>query len=116
MKILVSILAFNILFLSVQSGLKSIISVGQVAETCSCGTSCEPIEKKQPIKQSEKKDNTDNKACNPFQFCKCCLGFNTDFALQTFTPIISFAKPQVNNKEKVPPQITLDFWQPPKIA
>ncbi len=92
------------------------INVGQKAEICSCGSSCEPIEKKQPAKQSGNKDNTKNKVCNPFQICKCCVGFNADFTFQNFTPILFFATLQTINKEKVPLHIALDFWQPPKIA
>ena len=110
------IFAFYILFLSLQPGLKDMISVKQVIETCSCGSSCEPIEKKQSDKQSEKKDGNENSACNPFQICKNCIAFTGDFAFQNFTAKILFAKPQADNKEKVPPQITLDFWQPPKIV
>lgn len=117
MKIFRFIFAFYILFLSIQSGLKNITSlIGTKTETCSCGGSCEPIEKKQSGKQSDKKEGNDNSACNPFQICKNCIAFTGDFAFQNFTPIILFAKPQAANIEKVPPQITLDFWQPPKIS
>lgn len=116
MKVAGVIFAFYILFLSIQPGLKAIAGMtSQNTETC-CGGSCEPIEKKEPEKQSDKKDNTENDVCNPFQFCKYCIGFNTALAFQAPTPITSFAKLHAEGNEKVPPQIALDFWQPPKIA
>lgn len=117
MRIFGFIFAFYILFLSVLPGLKDMTNLtGTKTETCSCGSSCEPIEKEQSNKQSDKKEDNDNSACNPFQICKSCIAFTGDFAFQNFTPIILFAKPQADNKEKVPPQIILDFWQPPKIV
>lgn len=116
MKTLALILSFYLLFLAIEPGLK-VMSTNKGQETLCCnGNSCQPFEKKQPQKQSEKKDCNDNSACNPFQICKTCTAFTGELALQTFTPIILFAKPQADNKEKVPPQITIDFWQPPKIA
>ena len=116
MKVFGFIFSFYVLFLSLQPALKDMIGANQGTETCSCGSSCEPIGKKQSEKQSDKKNNTDNKVCNPFQFCKCCVGFNTDLTLQNFTPILFFTRPHAEGKEKIPPQIALDFWQPPKIA
>ena len=116
MKILGFIFAFYVLFLSLEPGLKYIVNVGQSTETCSCGSSCEPIEKKQPEKQSDKKDNTDNKACNPFQICNSCTVFTSDLICLNFSPVIIFSKSYTDSKDKIPPQITLDFWQPPKIA
>ncbi len=116
MKIFGFIFASYLLFLSVQPGLNDITNLtGTKTETC-CGGSCEPIEEKQSDKQSDKKDGNDNSACNPFQICKSCIAFTGDFAVQNFNAIILFAKQQADNKEKIPPQITLDFWQPPKIV
>ena len=86
-------------------------------EISCCGdSSCEPIGKEQPAKQTEKKDCNDTSNCNPFQICKTCTAFTSDFAYQSITPIILFAKLLANNTDKVPPEITIDFWQPPKIA
>jgi len=116
MKIFGFIFAFYVLFLAIQPGLKNITSLtSQKTETC-CGRSCEPIEKKQPEKSSEKKDKTDKAACNPFQTCNSCISFSDEFVCLNFSPVIVFSKSYTENKEKVPPQITLDFWQPPKIA
>ncbi len=118
MKVFGLIFAFYILFLSVKPCLKVITNLaGTKTQTC-CGSSCEPIENKQPDtdKQSDENEGSNNPACNPFQICKNCIAFTGDFAVQNFAAIILFAKPQANNKEKVPPQIALDFWQPPKIS
>jgi hypothetical protein len=86
---------------------------GERTETCRCGKTCEPVEKKQPVKPIEKKDD---QSCNPFQNCKCCVGFNTDFAMLCLLPQLFIIKLHDNNQEKIPPHIALDFWQPPKIA
>lgn len=116
MKIFSFIFSFYLLFLAVEPGLKA-MTLNEAQEiSCCSDTSCEPIEKEQPAKQLEKKEGDDNSACNPFQICKACIAFTGAFALQTVTPIILFATLQSGNKDKVPPQITLDFWQPPKIA
>jgi hypothetical protein len=116
MKIFAFIFSFYLLFLAIEPGLKAMSKSESQQSGCCNDKSCEPIEKKLPAKQSEKKEGTDNKVCNPFQFCKSCIGFNADIKLVAFTLVILFAKPQADNKVKVPPQITLDFWQPPKIA
>ena len=88
---------------------------GQKMESC-CGGSCESFEKKLPEKQSNKKENTNEGACNPFKPCQCCTGFNADFALIAFAQVVLFTKSQANIDDKIPPQITIDFWQPPKIV
>ena len=117
MKIFGFILAFYILFLSVQPGLKNVTNLtGTKTETCSCGSSCEPIEKKESEQPSNKKEDSNNKACNPFQPCQCCIVFNNDFVFLTSSPVFILAKQQTRIAEKIPPQIALDFWQPPKIA
>lgn len=116
MKIFSFIFSFYILFLALEPGIKALTLTEEQQTSCCNDNSCQPIEKQLPAKKSEKKGCDETTNCNPFQICKTCTAFTGDFALQTFTPIILFAKPQADNKEKVPPQITLDFWQPPKIA
>ena len=116
MKILSFIFSFYILFLALEPGIIS-LSFTEIQQTGCCNDkSCQPIEKPLPAKKSEKKGCGETSNCNPFQICKTCTAFISGFALQTITPIILFAKPQANNKEKVPAQITFDFWQPPKMA
>lgn len=116
MKIFSFIFAFYILYLTIAPGLESMSFISsQKIENC-CSDTCEPVEKKQPENQSDKKENTDKGVCNPFELCNGCIGFSAHFAFGAYTPVILFAKPYADNNEKVPPQITLDFWQPPKIV
>ena len=116
MKILGFIFSFYILFLAVLPGLKGIaLPAIQKVENC-CGNTCDPIEKRESKLPSEKEESPDNKACNPFQSCKCCVSWNPEFALSNFTQVILFTQQLVENTEKIPPKISLDFWQPPKIG
>jgi hypothetical protein len=115
MKIAGFILAFYILFLGLEPGLRDIsLPASQETAKC-CEGSCEPIAESQPEKKSEDK-NAGNKACNPFQFCKCCTGVNTNSILVSSETFCAVFKPKGTRKENIPPQVVLDFWQPPKIA
>ena len=113
MKVFGFIFSFYILFLALQPGLSQLVNIGQAEETCCGGNLCEPFEEGQ--KQDQPDKDADN-SCNPFQFCKCCVVYNTNFTLETLNPVLVFAKPKTNITEKVPPHIALDFWQPPKIV
>ena len=116
MKIFNFIFSYYLLFLAFEPGIRA-LSFTEGQEISCCGDiSCPPIQKEQPSKQSEKKGCDQTTNCNPFQICKTCTAFPCDFGLQTFSPIILFAKQQADSKEKIPAQISLDFWQPPKIA
>ena len=82
---------------------------------CCDNPACEPIKKEHPSKQTEKND-CNNSACNPFQTCKTCSAFTSNFVNHSISPITLFAQTYANNKIEVLPKITIDFWQPPKIA
>lgn len=93
------------------------MSINESEVTSCCNDKlCQPIEKKQPEKQSDKKGCNDNKGCNPLQTCKTCIALSNEFVCLNFSPVILLSKPQTENNVKFLPQITLDFWQPPKIA
>lgn len=116
MKIFSFIFSFYILFLTVEPSLRNMGAISsQETGTC-CGSFCVPIEKNQSENQADNKEDTENKACNPFQSCKCCIGFNPNFVFLTFTPIPLLGQSQTVSNEKIPLQISLDFWQPPKVG
>lgn len=116
MKVFGFMIAFYILFLSVQPGLSDMISLtSQSVETC-CGGSCQPFEREDPTKEPERKGCDENSNCNPFQTCKGCPAFTSDFTYQNFLLVPLFSKQRIGTNDRVPPRITLDFWQPPKIV
>lgn len=116
MKIFSFIFSFYLLFLAFEPGVKALSFTEEQETSCCSDKSCQPIEKQQPEKKQEKKGCDETNNCNPFQTCNNCIAFTSDFVCLNLSPMISFSKPQTDNKDKVPPQITLDFWQPPKIA
>ena len=116
MKIFSFIFSFYILFLTVRPVLKDMDIISAKKTVSCCGSSCEPIEKKQTKEQSNDNEEGDNKACNPFQSCNCCIGFNPNFVILTFTPIPLLDQSQTVTNERIPLRIALDFWQPPKLA
>lgn len=72
------------------------------------------MDEQTPEDDSDGHENSN--ACNPFQFCKCCSFINLDFNMAVDAPIIIFSNAHVSYKENVPPNTSLDFWQPPKLA
>jgi hypothetical protein len=112
MKIVAFILSFYLLFLAIEPGLKAMSLSESEQSGCCSDSSCEPIEKKQP----EKRGCDDNQGCNPFQSCKTCTAFTSAVVCLNFIPNIVFSKLHTEKQDKVPPQITIDFWHPPKIA
>lgn len=79
---------------------------------CCSDQFCKPAEEQ----QSENKGCGDTNNCNPFQTCCANTAFPSDLVNIRFVPISVFAKSYTEDKEKIPPTVTLDFWQPPKIA
>ena len=115
MRVISYILAFYMLFLAIEPGLSSILSSNQEATDC-CSTTCKPGETDETENEAKEGEQDENSVCNPFQFCKCCLGFNAEFACQQVDPLRPSSKLSLTIGEKVPPQITVDFWQPPKLS
>jgi hypothetical protein len=111
MKLTGFILAIYFLFLSLEPGLRDIQLLSlQKTESC-CSESCEPI----PV-TTDPNNCSDTDACNPFETCKTCIGYSSGLANIDLTLQSLFIKSYSIKKEEVPPSITLDFWQPPKIA
>lgn len=114
MKILSFIFSFYILFLAILPGFKAGAEVlGLSVEAC-CADSCE-LEGSEDHEQSPGEDES-GKGCNPFQFCKCCTGFNGNVAVSGLVPVSIGYKSFALNKEEDLPQVSIDFWQPPKIG
>lgn len=78
-----------------------------------CDHSCKPEDTDQ---QKDNKEETSDLPCNPFQSCKCCVVFKTDIDFPISNPVILFRKPGTDYTENIPPHISNDFWQPPRIA
>jgi len=113
MKIIASIMAFVVLFLSVEPAL-ALLKKKQSNECC--GEGCHKTGNEQ--KQEPSGDNSSqNDNCNPFQSCAsniCSFTVTSSF--------FSIKEPQFysNNftlfSENFLSQFAPDFWQPPKIA
>jgi len=114
MKFVALLFSFYLIFLAIEPGLKAVSIIKGKPITCCSDTQCEPFDKKEPINHTEN-DKIPN-ACNPFQFCKCCSFVNREMSVLTDVSLTLFSSVHLAYKENVPPQISLEFWQPPKIA
>ena len=116
MRFFTAIFSIYILFLAVEPGIKS-IGVGNTKTEC-CGGSCTPVsdEKSPSEKKSDSKDEKGNAACNPFANCQACIGYTVTLAFITETPVPTFTELQTPRTEKIPAEVALDFWQPPKLS
>ena len=111
MKLIGFISAFYFLFLSLEPGLRDIQFLSlQKTENC-CDKSCEPVND-----APDANDCSDTDACNPFETCKTCIGYYAGLPSIDLNPEAIFTTTYSIKKERVPPSISLDFWQPPKIA
>lgn len=116
MKILSFIFSFYILFLATLPGLKmNPEGFGGSIEAC-CTDSCEPGNDSDDNQQSSSDLDSENAGCNPFQFCKCCSGFNGNIAFSGLIPVSTYLDNFSLNIEEDLPQVSIDFWQPPKIS
>jgi len=111
MKIFAFIMAFVVLFLSVQPAL-ALFEKKQKTECCSgCCQKDENTPKKEQPTKSPCNDN-----CNPFQSCGACVGYTIDFpTLNLYEPFSKGAKLAIVTQQ-VFSQFSPDFWQPPKIV
>lgn len=111
MKIFASIMAFGVLFLSVQPALALL---KQKQSTQCCGGGCH---KTTDEKKSSGDNNSPSNNCNPFQSCAsniCSFTVTSSF--------LSIKAPNLYSNNFTPfsenfySQFAPDFWQPPKIA
>ena len=111
MKVFASIMAFIVLFLSVQPAF-ALFDKMQKTECCS---GCSQEDNDTPKQEQPAKNNPSNN-CNPFQSCGACIGYTVGFpALNVFVPVFKEAK-LATVTQQVYSQFSPDFWQPPKIA
>jgi hypothetical protein len=110
MKVFASIMAFVVLFLSVQPAL-ALFEKKQKAECCS---GCYHKDSGTPKKEQPTK-NTSNNFCNPFQSCGSCVGYTPDFSIISVFEPFEGAKSAIVTQQAFS-QFSSDFWQPPKIV
>ena len=115
MKIFASIMAFVVLFLSVEPGLQALSTKAETQ--CCCGGQCIPFSDKQTTPKQENKDESNtNDICNPFLSCSNCIGYTVKFP-NIVTQIEGFTGTKVSQLTlQIKPQFYPDFWQPPKIS
>ena len=115
MKMLSCLFAFYVLFLSLQPVVKDFDSLTGESASC-CNTACESGEDEPSKKGSEKGNDREADSCNPFQCLECCNVFNT--SVHSYGIILNpdFTKMYTKNSVGMLPEVSPDFWQPPRIA
>lgn len=116
MKILSFIFSFYILFLATLPGFKMTPEGFDVSIEACCTDSCELETDSDDNQPSSSDHDSENTGCNPFQFCKCCSGFNGNIAVSGLIPVSTYLDNFSPNIEEDLPQVSIDFWQPPKIS
>jgi hypothetical protein len=114
MKLLTYILTLIVIFLSVKPAIDAIPSSSEASQTCCSNSKCSPISENQ--NSNNQNEQEDNRMCNPFQACGCCL------LLCVSTPFFPTLQGNFSMKESfgyqsfIPSQFISDFWQPPKFV
>lgn len=112
MKILASILALFVLFLSVQPAL-ALLTPKQQAECC--GGCCQKVPET-PKQEQPSNNNCQDTNCNPFLSCGCCIGYTVAFhSFIVQQPLIIKSQSVVLN-EHGKSEFFSKCWQPPKIS
>ncbi len=115
MKIFAFIFPLYILFLTVEPGIKAMVSESTKSECC--GGTCKPItEKDSQTPKPGNKNNSNKSGCNPFEICKVCIGYTVNFCSSYSFLKLSFGEQPSPSNDKIPSNLSLDFWQPPKIV
>jgi hypothetical protein len=104
------ILAFVVLFLSVQPAL----AVLKEEQTAECAGGCCQHEEEIPAESGPNDDDCGNQ-CNPLLACSTCGGFLTNFLSFEITTIIEQSAKCASGSQRIYSQFSPDFWQPPKL-
>lgn len=111
MKIFALVFGFYIMYLALLPGLNTLAGYStHEKETC-CAESCGSSEQNPPVIPENENDS-----CNPFQSCYCCIGFNVHAGFHSLSTQVMYTRSYLHTTEQVPPSLTVDFWQPPKIV
>ncbi len=113
MKIVASIMAFVVLFLSVEPAF-DLLKKKQSTECC--GGSCHKTTDEKNQKPSGD-SNSKNDNCNPFQSCASNIcTFTVTFSFFNIEELHFYSNNFTPFSENFHSQFAPDFWQPPKIA
>lgn len=113
MKIFASIMAFVVLFLSVEPALV-LLQKKQTTECCggSCHKDTDTQNQEQPAN-----DNSQNNNCNPFQSCaNTVCNFTVASSFFNIKGPLFYSNIFIPFSENFLSQFAPDFWQPPKIV
>ena len=112
MKWLSYILAFFVIVLTAQP----LLSLMNEKTETFCGSSCCNEEDDTPKDSNKNKSDGNDKNCNPFKACGCCMGFTvrTSF-IRIDAPAIQKSM-SIIFKQHFISQYSPDVWQPPKIS
>lgn len=113
MKLLSYLLAFFVVFLTIQP---TIALANEKPETNCCGSSCCSEEEETPKDTKQNKNDCSNQNCNPFQSCGCCIGFTVKAGFNQIQPPIVQQPLHVSKVESSISHYSPDVWQPPKTS
>lgn len=113
MKVLASIVAFVVLFLSVEPAFA--LLQNKESTEC-CGGSCHEDTDSQKQGPSST-DNSQDNNCNPFQSCgNSICNFTVPFSFFSINKHLFYSNNFTLFSENFLSQFAPDFWQPPKIV
>jgi hypothetical protein len=113
MKLFASIMAFIVLFLSVEPAL-ALLKQKQSTECCggSCHKNTDTQNQEQPAN-----DNSQNNNCNPFQSCaNTVCNFTVASSFFKIKGPLFYSNIFISFSENFRSQFAPDFWQPPKVV
>ena len=118
MKLVASILAILILFLTVQPILAHQSYIAQkenlTSDNCCSGEeeTCKHQDKSQ--KQDDTNQCCNNGHCNPFEICACCYYISSIKPVFYISNFLQIKEKVRLTKDKILSSYIQDFWQPPK--
>ena len=80
------------------------------------GSCCTECSLPQPDNSDTDKDDCENKLCNPFTHCSCCIGFIPSIIYYSPDNIKLISSLHIIYCQSEGLQLISDHWQPPKFG
>ncbi len=113
MRSLIFILAIITLFLAIEPGVESLLSMAETQHGC-CRGQCAPESESDDSQKQNSENDCAGRFCNPFQVCSTCV-----LDCNNLLPGILYKPTYLESKGfsyqfTFTSQFISDFWQPPK--
>ena len=69
-----------------------------------------------PKQENKTKDDCNDKTCNPFQGCRCCVGYTLTSSSINLNQSFVHTTEHYIFKESIVSSFSSKIWQPPKIS